>query len=243
MYSIPVYKVSLVKESSVKISGERFRNALDTAKMLSKYFHGVDREHFVVIALNSSNRIIGINTVSIGSLNSSIVHPRETFKAPILCNAAAIILAHNHPSGDTQPSWEDRQITTRLKSAGELLGIKVLDHIIMGEGLDYFSFTEEEGREKEKARREELLKEVERAKKRWSVGRATGKDLVLIATQHMERALTMEREGLPELEMVIKILTPVTERSRMPIRARKEAADLITAARRLSTLYSQAEAA
>jgi DNA repair protein RadC len=75
--------------------------------------------------------VIGIHTVSVGSLSASIVHPREVFKAAILSNCAALILAHNHPSGDPHPSQEDRVLTARLVEAGKLVGISVLDHIII----------------------------------------------------------------------------------------------------------------
>ncbi len=85
------------------------------------------------MTLNTKNNITGINVVSIGSLNSSLVHPREVFKAAILGNAAAIILAHNHPSGDPSPSPEDLEITRRLVEAGKILGIEVLDHVIIGD--------------------------------------------------------------------------------------------------------------
>jgi DNA repair protein RadC len=103
--------------------------------LLQTYLAGdADREHFVVVLLDRKNQVIGMNTVSIGSLTASIVHPRETFKAAILSNAAAIICGHNHPSGDPQPSQEDRVLTARLVEAGKLLGISVLDHIILGTG-------------------------------------------------------------------------------------------------------------
>jgi DNA repair protein RadC len=94
--------------------------------------------------LDQKNQVIGLHTVSIGSLTASIVHPRECFKPAILSNAAAIILAHNHPSGDCQPSREDRALTQRLVETGKLLGISVLDHIIIGDGTSsYFSFADE----------------------------------------------------------------------------------------------------
>ncbi len=97
------------------------------------------REHFVALHLDAKNRIICYDTVSIGSLNASIVHPREVYKAALLSSAAAVIFIHNHPSGDTKPSREDIEITKRLKDAGELLGIRVLDHLIVGE-TGYYSF-------------------------------------------------------------------------------------------------------
>jgi len=93
--------------------------------------------------LDGKNRITTIHVVSEGSLNQSIVHPRETFKSAILANAAAVILAHNHPSGDTTPSREDREITRRLREAGDILGIKVLDHVIVDtDSGNSFSFVE-----------------------------------------------------------------------------------------------------
>lgn len=98
------------------------------------------KEHFITLHLDGKNRIICIDQVSTGSLNQSIVHPREVFKTALLSSAAAIVLIHNHPSGSPEPSREDREITRRLKEAGELLGIRTLDHIICGD--TYFSFVE-----------------------------------------------------------------------------------------------------
>lgn len=105
------------------------------------YFEPLDREHVVVLALDQGNAVVGFHVVSVGSLSSSIVHPREVFKAAILANAASIIVMHNHPSGRVDPSGEDREITGRLQKAGEILGIRVLDHLIFGDGR-YFSFVE-----------------------------------------------------------------------------------------------------
>ena len=111
--------------------------------MLARYLDGVDREHFVLLMLDQKNHVIGIHTVSMGSLTASIVHPREVYKAAILANAAAIVCGHNHPSGDTVPSQEDRAMTQRLVNAGTLLGINVVDHIIIGREGRYFSFADE----------------------------------------------------------------------------------------------------
>lgn len=97
------------------------------------------KENFVALHLDAKNRIICFDTVSIGSLSASIVHPREVYKATLLSSAAAVLFIHNHPSGDTTPSREDIEITKRLKDAGELLGIRVLDHLIVGEA-GYYSF-------------------------------------------------------------------------------------------------------
>jgi len=98
------------------------------------------KEHFISLHLDGKNRIICLDRVSVGSLNQSIVHPREVFKSAVYSSAAAIILVHNHPSLDPSPSREDIEITRRLKECGELLGIKLLDHIIVGDS--YVSFVE-----------------------------------------------------------------------------------------------------
>ena len=141
---VPVYRVCLVREGRVPYYNQQIRSAVDASTLLHTYLADVDREHFVIILLNQKNRINGVNTVSIGSLTASIVHPREVFKSAILSNAASIICGHNHPSGDCQPSREDRALTQRLVEAGKLLGISVLDHVIIGDGTGaYFSFADE----------------------------------------------------------------------------------------------------
>lgn len=96
-----------------------------------------DREHFAALLLDARHCPIRWETISIGSLNASIVHPREVFKPAILASAASIILVHNHPSGSPEPSEEDIVITKRLYDAGELLGIKVLDHLIVSAAAFY----------------------------------------------------------------------------------------------------------
>jgi len=139
-----VYRVTLVREAAITAPGPRLRGAAQAAELLRQYLGAVDREHFVVILLDRKNAPIGINTVSIGSLTASVVHMRETFKAAILANAAAILCGHNHPSGDPEPSREDRALTKRLVDAGTLLGIAVVDHIIVGDGtITYFSFADQ----------------------------------------------------------------------------------------------------
>lgn len=92
------------------------------------------KEAFIALHLDSKNRLLCLDHVSIGSLNASVVHPREVFKSCLLSSAAAVILLHNHPSGDPTPSREDLELTGRLREAGELLGIRVLDHVIIGSG-------------------------------------------------------------------------------------------------------------
>ena len=102
-----------------------------TAALLAD-IRDMDREHFVAFYLNARSRIIARDIISVGTLSASLVHPREVFKGAILSNAAAVIVAHNHPSGDITPSPEDREATRRLARAGELLGIPLLDSIIVG---------------------------------------------------------------------------------------------------------------
>lgn len=99
----------------------------------------LNKEHFRIVLLNTKNQIISIEEISIGNLNSSIVHPREVFNIAIRRSANSIILVHNHPSGDSTPSTEDINITHRLVDVGNIIGIKVLDHIIIGDN-NYISF-------------------------------------------------------------------------------------------------------
>lgn len=101
-----------------------------------------DREHFLVLYLNARNVVIHQETVSVGSLNANIVHPREVFRPAITEGAAAVILVHNHPSGDVSPSREDLSLTQRMTEAGRLIGIEVLDHLIVA-GRRYLSFRSE----------------------------------------------------------------------------------------------------
>ena len=141
--SIPIYRVTLVREGKMPTYESRIRSSANASAILQEYLADTDREHFVILMLDQKNQVIGIHTVSIGSLTASVVHPRETFKAAILANAAAIICGHQHLSGDCQPSREDRSITQRLKEAGALLGINLLDHVIVGGEGRYFSFADE----------------------------------------------------------------------------------------------------
>ncbi|MBI4528183.1 MAG: JAB domain-containing protein [Deltaproteobacteria bacterium] len=105
-----------------------------------------DKEHFVVLCLNQRNRLNGYKHVSTGSLTASLVHPREVFTAALELRAAAVVFVHNHPSGDPAPSADDVEITRRLREAGELLGFRVLDHIILGRDRHY-SFQDADERE------------------------------------------------------------------------------------------------
>ena len=123
-------RVRLVRDRSGTF-GPAFHCAGDIAAALGAEIASHDREHFVVLHLDVKNRLVSREVVSIGHLSCALVHPREVFKGAILANAASIALVHNHPSGDTEPSREDLDITKRLSKAGELLGIPVLDHVIV----------------------------------------------------------------------------------------------------------------
>ena len=112
------------------------------AELVMPRLRFLKKEHFLAIHLNTKNRVLAIETISIGTLDSSLVHPREVFRAAIKNSCASLILVHNHPSGEPYPSNEDLNITRRLKESGELLGIPVLDHIIIG-GNKYISLREE----------------------------------------------------------------------------------------------------
>ncbi len=120
----------------------QFRSSRDVAQYYMPLLAGLKREQFQVVLLDQKNKIIKDVMVSQGSLTASIVHPREVFHFAIRDSAASIICVHNHPSGDPQPSREDRTLTTRLGDAGRLLGIQVLDHIIVGRDT-YMSFADE----------------------------------------------------------------------------------------------------
>lgn len=131
-------KLKLVKTGKVSESEARYCSPDEVYGLIRDMSH-LDREHFVVLHLNGKNSIIARETISIGSLQASIVHPREVFRGAVHNASAAIIIAHNHPSGDPRPSTEDKTITMRLLEVGDLLGIPVLDHIIVGD-RSYFSF-------------------------------------------------------------------------------------------------------
>jgi DNA repair protein RadC len=113
---------------------EVIRGPEDVAGLLMDEMRGLDREHFRAIYLNTKNRVLRIETISIGSLNASIIHPREILKPAIGASAAGIILVHNHPTGIPTPSTEDVEFTRRFAACGEILGIELLDHVIIGDG-------------------------------------------------------------------------------------------------------------
>ncbi len=130
----PVWETLTINEvASAYIGGQApFKSSCEVFALFN-FLKYETKEHFLALHLDSKNRILCLDKVSSGSLNASIVHPREVFKTALLSSAAAILFVHNHPSGNPEPSKEDLELTTRLKQAGELLGLRVLDHIIIGE--------------------------------------------------------------------------------------------------------------
>lgn len=142
MCETPIYKVMLVHDSNVEVDKKQIRTPEDAARIVRHYLLGVDREHFVGLYLNSANNLITIHTISIGILNSSLVHPREVFKMALMVSAASIIVCHNHPSGNVEPSAEDIAITKQLAEAGKIIGVPLHDHIIVTEGNGYTSLAE-----------------------------------------------------------------------------------------------------
>ncbi len=135
---IPVYHIELVCDRQVKFENRRsIHNSDEVVELLKDELLKSDREKLLSVLLNTKNMVIGIEVVSIGSLSTSVAHPRETLKSAVVASAASIILAHCHPSGDPAPSREDRDMTERMSKACEILGIKLLDHIIIGEYGNY----------------------------------------------------------------------------------------------------------
>jgi len=132
---IPKYKIQLVKEKSIKYEAvDKKINSPDTANNIVRtLLENETEEVFMLVAVDTKCKVIGVSEVSRGSLNASIVHPREVFKRAMMMNAANILVAHNHPSGDPTPNTEDIDITKRLDEAGRLLGIGIMDHIIIGD--------------------------------------------------------------------------------------------------------------
>ena len=135
MTRINFYTLKMIKEDSVLYEVPVIKSPAETYQAAKQLLalHEEPEEHFCIFCLNTKNKIVGVHTISIGTLNASIVHPREVFKAAMLNNASGIVCLHNHPSGDPKPSQEDIKITRRLVEAGEIIGIEVLDHIIIGE--------------------------------------------------------------------------------------------------------------
>ncbi len=138
-YTVTTFKVRL----EVSDVGDRTAASDDVIRIARPIFTELDadKEHFVLLALNNKNRINGYKVISTGTLTASLIRPGDVYRAALHLAAAAVVLVHNHPSGDPAPSVEDQDITRRLKECGEMLGIRVLDHVILGADR-YYSFSD-----------------------------------------------------------------------------------------------------
>ncbi|MEF3309590.1 JAB domain-containing protein [Paenibacillus sp. GYB004] len=131
---IEIVSLRMVKErTSLLYPNRMIRTPEDAANLFRQFIGDCDRESFCILCLNTKNEPTALHQVSTGTLNASLVHPRETYKLAILANSASIIAAHNHPSGEATPSPEDVEITERLRDSGALLGIDFLDHLVIGD--------------------------------------------------------------------------------------------------------------
>ena len=144
-YRLKTFRVQFVSEpeSDNDLAGSPCRSSTDVERVARDIYQGLDadKEHFVILALNNKNRVNGFKVISTGSLTASLVHPREVWRSALSLCAAAVVFVHNHPSGDPAPSAEDQDITRRLKETGDVLGIRVLDHVVLGNN-GAFSFSE-----------------------------------------------------------------------------------------------------
>lgn len=134
VYVTPVCRVSVIREGEFAFDREKITSSQIAIDYFVRYFRGrgEDREVFLAVSLDTKKTTIHLERVSVGSLDAAIVHPREVFKSAVLVGASCVLLAHNHPSGDPDPSREDIVMTKRLAEAGKILGVEVLDHIVVG---------------------------------------------------------------------------------------------------------------
>lgn len=137
----PVFESVAVHEDVASYLSDKPIKSSEAVFELFRFLQDESKEHMFALHLDSKNHAVCVELISVGSLSASVVHPREVFKSVLLSSAAALILVHNHPSGDPTPSREDNDITKRLKDASELLGIRLLDHIIVGR--TYYSFADQ----------------------------------------------------------------------------------------------------
>ena len=142
-YRLKTFRVEFVAEPQPFPTGSPCRSSEDVQRVARAIYETLDadKEHFVLLALNNKNRVNGFKLISTGSLTASLVHPREVWRAALHLCAAAVVFVHNHPSGDPAPSPEDIDITRRLKETGDVLGIRVLDHVVLGQER-FFSFSD-----------------------------------------------------------------------------------------------------
>jgi DNA repair protein RadC len=142
-YRLKTFRVQFVAEPGEFPTGSPCRASSDVERVARSIYQTLDadKEHFLLLGMNNKNRVNGFKVISTGSLTASLVHPREVWRAALHLCAAAVVFVHNHPSGDPAPSQEDQEITRRLKETGDVLGIRVLDHVVLGVDR-FFSFSD-----------------------------------------------------------------------------------------------------
>lgn len=140
-YFIPLVKVSMIREKELPYTIKEIDSSGKAAELAGQILKGADREYMLILSISCACKPVAVEIAAIGTLNGLMLQPREVFKHAILSNAAGIIMVHNHPSGRCIASKEDEEVTKRMMKAGEILGIPIEDHIIIGDG--YFSFREE----------------------------------------------------------------------------------------------------
>ena len=142
-YRLKTFRVQFVSEPKEYLTGSSCRSSGDVERVARAIYKTLDadKEHFILLAMNNKNRVNGFKVISTGSLTASLVHPREVWRSALHLCAAAVVFVHNHPSGDAAPSVEDQDITRRLKETGDVLGIRVLDHVVLGNDR-VFSFSD-----------------------------------------------------------------------------------------------------
>jgi DNA repair protein RadC len=133
LYSAPIISLRIVRDAGAAVPSQ-IRSPADIAALLQERYAVADREVFVAVLLDTKNKVLAIDPVAVGSLDSAVISMREVFKSAVMIGAAAIVVAHNHPSSDPEPSAEDRLLTLQIVAAGKLLQIECLDHLILGNG-------------------------------------------------------------------------------------------------------------
>ena len=142
LYDLQGLGLKIVRETSHRADRIQVTTPTDIYPWAADLFRGEQKEHFYSVILDARHHVVGVDLVSVGSLNASLVHPREVYRLPIVLAGAATIVMHNHPSGDPTPSKEDVHLTQRLTQAGEILGIELLDHLIFAEPGKWYSLKE-----------------------------------------------------------------------------------------------------
>lgn len=144
MKRIRMVSLRFVRERTIPYQTRNLVNSKSVYDLFRQMAEDLDREAMWVACLDAKNRVTCLSQVSLGTLNAAPAHPREVFKIALLAKALSVLTVHNHPSGDPEPSHEDRQVTAQIKSASHILEIKFLDHLIVGDG-SYYSFADQGG--------------------------------------------------------------------------------------------------